>query len=257
MTLPSDREARQEAQYELPYHHVPRLRDGVFTQDLIIPWGYTYLACLGFLVDLLEKRNFHSLLDVGCGDGRFLSEVSQRFPDAALAGVDTSERAVAMARAFCPQARFACGTLADALADNDTFDVISLQEVLEHVPPDECDALLLGMRERLSPGGILLLTVPSDNVPVSAKHYRHFDAESLAQTLGPAFEIEQLHYLAKRSPWNRLVRWALWNRLYAITSRTVAHRAFTSYRRRLLHAQPRTAGRLCAICRASGDARKV
>ena len=49
------------------------------------------------------------------------------------------------------------------------------------------------MLERLSPhlkdDGIMVLTVPSANKPVSAKHYQHFTPEGLSRTLEPYFEV--------------------------------------------------------------------
>src|SRR4051812_16394470 len=87
-----EREAIQEAEYEFPYHYIPQLENGNFSQVRKLRWGYEYLSYLRFILAQLEKLEFASLLDVGCGEGRFLSEVSKRFPDKNLKGVDRSQR---------------------------------------------------------------------------------------------------------------------------------------------------------------------
>src|SRR3954449_3553400 len=71
----------QESEYEFPYHYIPTLVNGNFSQVRKLRWGYEYLSYLRFVLSTLEKLQFNSLLDVGCGEGRFLSEVAKRFPD--------------------------------------------------------------------------------------------------------------------------------------------------------------------------------
>ncbi len=88
----SAEQAVQEAEYEFPYHYIPRLEGGNFSQVRKLRWGYEYLSYLRFVLARLERVEFGSLLDVGCGEGRFLREVSKRFSGKRLLGVDFSAR---------------------------------------------------------------------------------------------------------------------------------------------------------------------
>jgi SAM-dependent methyltransferase len=98
------------------------------------------------------------VLDVGCGNG------SLTFPMAALGcevvGVDTDGESVdsCKRRNEFPNVRFVQtdGTL---LTVDGFFDLIVCSEVLEHVR--EPRALLASMREKLAPGGSILLTIPN------------------------------------------------------------------------------------------------
>ncbi len=47
-----------------------------------------------------------SILDVGCGTGRFLRQAAQRWPGASLIGVDPAEGMIEMARRLTPGATF-------------------------------------------------------------------------------------------------------------------------------------------------------
>ena len=75
---------------------------------------------------LVEKcqGSFNSVLDVGCGDGTFLS----LFEDKRIAGVEPSNRA----RELCVKKGL---EVAPYISDiNETFDIITLWHVLEHLP---------------------------------------------------------------------------------------------------------------------------
>ena len=96
------------------------------------------------------------LLDVGCGDGRFLAAVLQRGWD--VCGLDNSPGAIQAARQQLGD-RVTLTTLREASYPPDSFDVVSLFEVLEHLP----DVLghLREISRLLKPGGLICLSVPN------------------------------------------------------------------------------------------------
>ncbi len=77
--------------------------------------------------------HFQSVLEVGCGEGHQSVELL-RLTDA-LAGIDISARAVARARARCPEGRFEVGGTADVarLFPGRRFDLVVACEVLYYV----------------------------------------------------------------------------------------------------------------------------
>jgi len=181
-----DKQQAQEAEYGYPYHYIPTWKDGRFSQVLYWPWGFRYLGGMRVVFDRLDMFSFDSLIDIGCGDGRFLREAATCYPEARLLGVDYSEQAVQLARVMNPGLSYgAIDIAAESLADH--FDVATLIEVLEHVPPAQIDAFLEAIADTLNDNGRLILTVPHVNSPVLEKHYQHFTSNHLHKLLVPHF----------------------------------------------------------------------
>ncbi len=95
------------------------------------------------------------LLDVGCGTGAFLTEL-HNVPGWQVMGVEPVALACRKTRSF--GLSVVCGKLSEAAFPNETFDVVTMWHVLEHV----CDPTvnLLEAYRILRPNGTLLLAVP-------------------------------------------------------------------------------------------------
>jgi len=108
---------------------------------------------------LLEKCKYKDgkLLDVGCGTGIFLETIAKR-KSWHLYGVEPSKYAFKVAHNKFGDNIFNC-TLEEAQFKDKSFDVITLWNVLEHVP----DPLaVLNEAERiLKDDGLLILSVPN------------------------------------------------------------------------------------------------
>ena len=95
-----------------------------------------------------------SLLDVGAAHGWFLDEAQKYFdvlgvePDAAVVA-KTVARGVPVRTGYFP----------DALDENETFDVIVFNDVIEHIP--KIDDALAACAARLNQDGLLVLNLPS------------------------------------------------------------------------------------------------
>jgi len=99
-----------------------------------------------------------SLLDVGCATGSFLSLAKARGWQ--CRGVEVSTFAAARARESTGCEIF-CGRLSDAPFGDSTFDVITMWDLLEHLPvPLEG---LQNARRLLKPSGTLLVNTPNEN----------------------------------------------------------------------------------------------
>lgn len=92
------------------------------------------------------------LLDVGCAAGFFLAEAARHY---AVRGVEPSNFAAAFAREKLGLDVFN-GTLHDAALAAASFDLVTLWDVIEHVPDPA--ALLVEIKRLLAPGGRLVLT---------------------------------------------------------------------------------------------------
>lgn len=245
----SAEQSAQEAEYEFPYHYIPRLEGGNFSQVRKLRWGYEYLSYLRFVLARLERFEFDSLLDVGCGEGRFLREAAARFPGKRLLGVDFSARAIEYARLLNPSLSFARADIADGPDAHGRFDVVTLIETLEHVPPVELAAFVSGLRRRVNDGGLLVVSVPSRNIKLSPKHYQHFDLESLSRALAPRFHVAEHYYLNRISKWERLLGALLTNRYFILNERRLLNALYRRYERSLLAARESDCKRICVVCR--------
>jgi len=95
-----------------------------------------------------------TLLDVGCAHGWFLEVASETLkvegiePDQTI-GEQTAQRGLPVRLGYFP----------DALSADDKYDVITFNDVIEHIP--DIRAALRAVHEHLNPNGILLLNVPN------------------------------------------------------------------------------------------------
>jgi len=136
------------------------------------------------------------LLDYGCGNGAFAAHMASLGYDAvglepfSLGAPVRSER-LTLIRA----------PLADASSELDTFDVITMWHVLEHVPDPR--AVLEKLVPHLKPGAALVISVPNFDSWQSSvfrgswfhldppRHLLHFDAHSLRRCLSDVgLEVE-------------------------------------------------------------------
>jgi SAM-dependent methyltransferase len=245
----SAEQAIQEEEYSFPYHYIPTFEHGNFSQVRKLSWGYEYLSYLRFILSQLERFEFDSLLDVGCGEGRFLCEAAKRFKDKNLTGVDFSARAVEYARLLNPHVKFTRGDITDETLFAERFDVITLIETLEHVPPVQLPGFVKGLRALLKSDGRLILSVPSRNLNLVRKHYQHFSRDSLRASLAPRFEISEHYFLNRISGWDRLLRALLVNRYFILNEPRLLNAIYRRYEKRLLPASESDCKRICVVCR--------
>jgi 2-polyprenyl-3-methyl-5-hydroxy-6-metoxy-1,4-benzoquinol methylase len=100
-----------------------------------------------------------SVLDIGCNTGRGGEFLRQRFPNAFLCGMDL----VADRIAKIPAGTYDELVCSDIVAWSTTkrFDRILAGEVIEHIPADAFDTMLLKCRSLLADGGLIIFTTPN------------------------------------------------------------------------------------------------
>ncbi len=118
------------------------------------------------------------LLDVGCGNGALLRAFKKLRPRWSLFGSDLHSGHRGAVEKIAGPGSFYSG---DPLSVRGSFELISLVHVLEHMA--EPTRFLEGIREKLSPGGLLLVHVPCyERNPFElliADHATHFSRASL------------------------------------------------------------------------------
>ena len=243
-------ETFQEDEYVFPYHYIPEFSANRFSQVKNLSWGYLYLARLNRVVEIIRGWEFNSLLDVGCGDGRLLHELHKAMPEKTLTGIDFSESPLRFARAFNPDLEFIRGDIADdrsLIAKK--YDVITLVEVIEHIPPEKLDAFIEAVSRRLNTSGRLLLTTPTDNIPVSKKHYQHFNLQKLEQLLGDRFTVTRTEYChTPLSGMDKLKLRLLSNRLFVTVSPAFTLKFYRRYCAKYFSASAHNAADILIVC---------
>lgn len=185
----------QSEEYAFPYHYLPSLKS---FPNFAKSWSFSpsYLACVLIALDwfkTISPKDGHRHIDFGCGDGGFLNlietcNVNQNFN---FLGIDTDDRAIYWAKNFSRNPNdFLCSNIG-ALETN-SADSGTLIEVLEHIPPSECAKFIQNISDVMKPNGKLLVTVPSTEKPISEKHYRHFNFQTLTDEFAPNFDILEI-----------------------------------------------------------------
>jgi 2-polyprenyl-6-hydroxyphenyl methylase/3-demethylubiquinone-9 3-methyltransferase len=95
------------------------------------------------------------ILDVGCGGGLLAEALARR--GAQVVGIDASPGNVAAARGHAAaqgvDVDYRIGEPLQSLAEDETFDVVCLLEVVEHV--EDVQAFVRDVARRVAPGGLL------------------------------------------------------------------------------------------------------
>lgn len=180
-TMQTRQAESQASEYGFPYHHLPSHNRYGVRVGRTFRGGAEYMAYLDIVRRLVVESSPRSVLDVGCGDGRLLAELASttdRGPS--LVGVDLDEHAIELARALVPTAQFECTDVSELDGE---YDAVTCIETLEHLPDDLESEFLGDVCRSVAPGGTLVITVPSDVRPVSAKHFRHYSTASLLESL--------------------------------------------------------------------------
>ena len=167
------------------------------------------------------------VLDVGCAYGWFLEAAARRGADAL--GIEPDHEIAAQAGGRGGNVRV--GLFPDVLDDDERFDVIAFNDVLEHIP--DVRAALAACAAHLDPGGILSVNIPTSDglgyrtavllaragidgpymrfwqAGLPSPHAHYFPRAGLARVVSEAgFEVSSLEPLAA------IVTAGLWERVH-------------------------------------------
>ena len=98
-----------------------------------------------------------ALLDAGCGTGGFLRFARGLGVFDRLCGIDVSPDAIELARGELPEAELHVGPLTAVPFPNASFDLVTLNDVLQHIDEGEVEPSLRELRRVLKPEGALLV----------------------------------------------------------------------------------------------------
>ncbi len=239
----------QEEEYAIPYHY-----RGLFSEEHGLLRDIEYEDYLQRVKDELSPAHGKTVLDVGCGDGRFFYELRNEKMD--LVGLDYSNEAIRFAQAFNPRAHFFCEDI-HSFKHARKFDFITLIEVMEHFPPEKIPKILLSLRKHLKSNGKLIVTVPSTRRARVEKHYQHFTQKTLRETLSPVFNVVEVKGYSKlgkeRKTFERMRKMALllfpFRKRFAAVEKLIKETK-SYYEKNLGMGNPEECDGLMAVCTA-------
>ena len=98
-------------------------------------------------------------VDIGCGPGNSTELIARRYPEATVAGIDTSPDMLEKARGRLPEVAFTHGDVATFAAEPPA-DLLFANAVLQWLPDHQ--TLLPRLMESLAPGGVLAVQMPDN-----------------------------------------------------------------------------------------------
>ncbi len=160
-------------------------------------WWYRGMRSIteALLAQRLELRR-QSLLDLGCGTGGFLAWAGRTGSFDRLAGVDISSAAISYARDRVAEAELHVGKLEQLPFEDGSFDLIAMNDVLQHIPEDEIGRILAQGRRVLRPSGAFFVrTNGARTLRRERSDWRAYSAQALVATLeSGGFRCERITY---------------------------------------------------------------
>lgn len=123
------------------------------------------------VLNKLTKNKFERALDIGCGTGGSMLDIS-RFAKI-VEGVEPSTQAIFFAKKNYPGLKIVQAVFPNEIPD-DKYDLITMFDVLEHIKSDE--NAVNAVSKLLLPGGMAIITVPAFQFLWSQhdEHLHHF-----------------------------------------------------------------------------------
>lgn len=158
-------------------------------------WFVARRRILEKIISSLPLPSNSHILEAGCGTGGNLAMLARH---GKVYGMEANAHALQLATSK-GIGHIASGRLPSPIPfDGLAFDLITLLDVMEHLDQDE--SALCALRERLNPGGWLLITVPAypflwSHHDESHHHKRRYVAVNLRAVIKSAgYQVEYLSY---------------------------------------------------------------
>lgn len=239
----------QENQYSRPYHHLVDFgRKKTFDY---LYWGLEYYGYSKFIINLIDKISPNKkIAEVGCGDGKISIEIAKRYTKSIIDGYDLAHQAISFARSYGYGFKNCNFYDVDFSNSKEKYDIILLIEVIEHIPDSELERFIGMISKKLNKNGKLLISVPTTNVPLNSKHYRHYTKKKLMSHISNYFYIEKTHYIHnENSIMYKCIRSILINRFFILNSNKIRSLFYKYYEKNLMISNSNEGAHLITICK--------
>jgi SAM-dependent methyltransferase len=243
----------QESRYSFPYHYLPiESPPKTWRVAQYLHWGYEYLAVLQTVKALTLRDQPQRALDFGCGDGRLIKELVSAGVHEVI-GIDHSDHALLFARAALygyNNVHF-LRNLQEIDRKLIPVDVIVAMEVLEHIHPDQLQRVIEQFIDIIKRDGRLIVSVPTTNIPINAKHYQHFSPQTLDNYMNGLFSLVEHQFIHKVGSISEFIRKMVMNRLIIVHHDRWLKMATSIYRRFVMTADAKTGAHLVCVFKRS------
>jgi len=216
----------QSEEYVFPYHHLIDFENINFSKSWA--YGIEYYFYSSEILNLLKNKSFQSIADIGCGDGKIALEIARLYNNKIIYGFDIESRSINFAKSFN------CNTKNVYFYNEDfnnfkfNFDIIVLNEVLEHIPQDEIKIFVKNCFDKLNKYGEIIISVPSLNIKnIPEKHYKHYEESELFKDVGEYFDIKELKFVYKKNLLITIIEKLLLNKIFCIIDKKLIKIAVT------------------------------
>jgi len=156
--------------------------------------GHHYSVIEALAGELEKRPEIHRLIEVGCGDGKVLSHLSERFPQFnAATGIDLNEKIIARNREVYRETRlrFESGDLHEYLQayQGSGILLVSYGGVLEYLTEIELEDLFTSFRNLANP--VMLMLVE----PIAADYDLEKETQSRPHGIEKSFSHPHRHLL--------------------------------------------------------------
>lgn len=153
-------------------------------RDKIYP-NLRHKKIINYLKEVFKEYKFNSALEIGCGIG-IISEFIAKNVEVVL-GIDISEENIKFAKATVSDVTFYCSDFLEYQAEN-KFDLITLFDVLEHIPKEIHRDVFKRINEISNKNTIILITIPD---PYYLNYVRENSPEKL-QVVDESIYLKEL-----------------------------------------------------------------
>jgi 2-polyprenyl-3-methyl-5-hydroxy-6-metoxy-1,4-benzoquinol methylase len=153
-----------------PYQHPITFKS---SGNLVLDYQFAFADYETNLTPYLPANREAKILDIGCGWGQFLSWLKQKnFHN--LEGIDVGADQIEHCQSIGLNASCAPNSLLFLREKSETYDLITLHHVIEHMPPTIGIELLKAICNSLRPGGTAIIQTPNMSA-ISAGFSRYIE----------------------------------------------------------------------------------
>lgn len=120
--------------------------------------GFFYREKMSAIHHIAPEQPFENILEVGGGQGGLTALL---YPRSHITNIDLNPEYAKVACNQQKQVSFICGDATNLPFENQSFDAVTMFDVLEHIP-DHKKAVSEALRV-LRPGGFILISTPNEN----------------------------------------------------------------------------------------------
>ncbi|WP_409304355.1 class I SAM-dependent methyltransferase [Peribacillus sp. SCS-155] len=151
---------------------------------------------------LLKKYNYHTVLDLGCGQAGYISRLAEQFTDVDFEGIELNGEVAASAKERCAAQKNIMIRQADLMEfePQKTYDVIMMNNLLHYIRPDHRTEVMKRVSGWLSEDGRIAIMTPISHDENGAQFSSAFNSFfSAFNNLYPVPSIRRMKLIAKNA----------------------------------------------------------